>query len=222
MSLAELVPDVLLFEGGALADYLDRRADLIPGDEAMLAQQWLLRPRSLFEVEDVNPGHGMTMRDLMTGDRLEVRERTASTQLTSGDLILTRLANVGDHEEVFGGGTVVAFGERDQVIALLSGDPTPLDLVRFVARRYLPPEVRTPEGDPLESVEGTYTTTAPAQLRRALDARLEPAGEGTWHLLEDGPGEHRRVLGTVELAGRTLSASALSVPRYERLLDVAG
>jgi tetratricopeptide (TPR) repeat protein len=219
-TVASLVPDVLLFEGGALADYLGRRRDLIPDDEAMLAQQWLLRPRSLFEVEAVTAGQGMSLRDLMTGDRVDVVERTASTQLKAGELLLTRVASLGDHDEVFGGGTVVSIGERDGLLELLGDDPAPLDVVRFVARRYASPEIQTSGGDPLEFVEGTYTTTAPAQLRRALDARLDPAEEGSWNLLERGSGPSRRVLGSVELTGRTLTASAMSRARYAQLLEI--
>jgi hypothetical protein len=50
--------------------------------------------------------------------------------------------------------------------------------------------------------------------------RLDPAGDGTWHLYEVGSGDRHRILGSLELAGRTLTASAMSVPRYQRLLDL--
>lgn len=219
-TVGPLVPDLLLFEGGALADYLDRRAELVPADEAMLAQQWLLRPRSLYEVEAVAAGQGLTLRDVMTGDRAQVVERSASTQLRGGELLLARVGHLVDHDEIFGGGAVVSLGEREALIALLGEAPSPLDLVRFVARRFAGPEIQTSGGDPLEFVEGTFTTTAPARLRRALDARLDPAGDGSWTLLEPGTGPTQRVLGSVELAGRTLTASAMSQARYATLLEI--
>ena len=221
-ALAELVPDVLLMEGGGLADYLDRRGVLIPEDEAILAQAWLLRPRSVFEVQAVHPGAGMSLRDLMTGDQVEVVERTGSQQLHVGDLLLTRVAPVGDHNTIFGGGTLLSFGERDQVIDLLATDPGPADVIGFVARRFQPPVVVTPEGDTLESVEGTFTTTAPAQLRRALDTHLTPAGEDSWHLLHGDPDQQQRVLGTLDLLGKTLTVFALSAARYQHLIGVLG
>jgi SEC-C motif/Tetratricopeptide repeat len=42
-----LLTDLIVMEGGGLADYLDRRGALLPADEVMTAQQWLLRPRSV-------------------------------------------------------------------------------------------------------------------------------------------------------------------------------
>ena len=76
-----LVMDVVLFEGGAFAEFLEVRGSLLPDDERLLAEQWLLVDRSVFEVERVNPGESITVRDVRNGDVHEVRERTASRQL---------------------------------------------------------------------------------------------------------------------------------------------
>ena len=79
-----LVMDVVLFEGGAFAEFLQVRGSLLPDDERLLAEQWLLVDRSVFEVERVNPGESITVRDVRNGDVHEVRERTASRQLKAG------------------------------------------------------------------------------------------------------------------------------------------
>ena len=63
-----LVGDAVLFEGGAFADFVEQRGYLLPEDERLLAEQWLLVERSVFEVVDVRPGEGLTVRDLRTGD----------------------------------------------------------------------------------------------------------------------------------------------------------
>ena len=73
-----LVMDAVLFEGGAFAEFLEVRGSLLPDDERLLAEQWLLVDRSVFEVERVNPGESVTVRDVRNGDMHEVRERTAS------------------------------------------------------------------------------------------------------------------------------------------------
>ncbi|HWT49063.1 MAG TPA: SEC-C domain-containing protein, partial [Mycobacterium sp.] len=45
-----LVLDAVLFEGGAFAEFLEMRGALLPDDERLLAEQWLLVDRSVFEV----------------------------------------------------------------------------------------------------------------------------------------------------------------------------
>nr|WP_085998418.1 SEC-C domain-containing protein [Rhodococcus sp. JVH1] len=83
-----LVADVVMFECGAFARFVAERGVLLPADELLLAQQWLLAERSVHEVEAVRPGEGLTLRDVRTGDRLEVTERTASRQLRGRRLLL--------------------------------------------------------------------------------------------------------------------------------------
>lgn len=67
-----LLESAMLFEGGVLETFLEHRLHLLPEDERLLAQQWLLSTRSIFEVTHVVPGEGFTARDTRTGDRHEV------------------------------------------------------------------------------------------------------------------------------------------------------
>lgn len=218
-TVVEILPDAVLFEGGALADYLDRRRALIPADELMLAQGWLLRPRSVFDVEEVMP-EGLGLRDLMTGDRTEVFERAASKELKRGDLILTRVAPMVEDNRIYGGVIPIQLGERDALLALLAEEPTPPDMIGFVARRFRMPSLVTPEGEPMVSAVGTYTTTAPKRLRSALDARFQANGDDTWDLVEDGRAGGTRVLASLTLTGRTLEVSAMSEARFARVLEI--
>ncbi|MDV8023784.1 SEC-C domain-containing protein [Rhodococcus sp. IEGM 1330] len=77
------VSDVVLFEGGKFAEFVSSHGPLLPADELMLAQQWLLVERSIHEIESVSPGEGMSLRDICTGDRHDIKERSASRQLTA-------------------------------------------------------------------------------------------------------------------------------------------
>lgn len=79
-----LVTDSVLFEGGAFAAFLGERGSLLPEDERLLAEQWLLTDRSVSEVESVQPGSGFVARDLRTGDLLDVLERAGSRFLKQG------------------------------------------------------------------------------------------------------------------------------------------
>lgn len=217
--MIELLSDVIVMEEEGLADYLDRRGPLLVDDEAMTAAQWLLRPRSLFEVEQVTPGEGMLLRDLVTGDRHHVKERSASRQLTAGTMLVTRIAPIGDGDVIFGGGIPILLHERSRFIDLLSGKPTAEEIVAAVAERFREPTVATTEGDLLLFVEGTLTTTSPRRLRDALDAAFTSTDDG-WQLDEPGIVGGQRVLATLRLQGRTLTVETMSEARYERVLAI--
>jgi tetratricopeptide (TPR) repeat protein len=136
---APLVTDAVLFEGGAFAEFVATRGVLLPEDERLLAEQWLLIDRSVYEVEHVQHGAGFTMRDVRTGDVHQVRERTASQTVKAGALVCARVVPTGDTIQIFGGIEPVALHERDELVTLLDSKPDTLELVAFLARRFAPP-----------------------------------------------------------------------------------
>lgn len=130
-----LVLDAVLFEGGAFAEFLEVRGSLLPDDERLLAQQWLAVERSVFEVEQVRHGQGVTVRDVRTGDTHEVREPAAGRQLKPGQLVCARVLPAGDSMQFSGGVEPVALHERDALIDLLDTEPDPVALVAQLSRR---------------------------------------------------------------------------------------
>jgi tetratricopeptide (TPR) repeat protein len=134
-----LVPDAVLFEGGAFAEFLEVRGALLPEDERLLANQWLLVERSVFEVTGVWRGEGFTVRDLRTGDAREVSDRTVSRELNVGQMICARIVPAGETMQIFGGIEPVALQDRDDLIALLDSEPEPEELVAFYSRQFAPP-----------------------------------------------------------------------------------
>ena len=179
-----LVIDVVLFEGGAFADFLQLRGSLLPDDERMLAEQWLLVDRSVFDVEKVKPGVSITVRDVRSGDVHEVRERTASRYLESGQLICARVVPAGDGMQFFGGIEPIALHERDALIDLLDTEPDPVELVTALSRRFAPATLTNTEGDPLVICEATVRLGDPDSIEGALDQTYDRVGgEGPprWH-----------------------------------------
>jgi hypothetical protein len=159
-----LVLDAVLFEGGAFAEFLAMRGSLLPDDERLLAQQWLLVDRSVFEVEQLQPGHGVTVRDVRTGDTHEVREGTASRQLQTGQLVCARVVPAGETMQFSGGIEPVAPHERDQLIDLLDTEPDPVTLVAQLSRRFAPPTLANTEGDPPAICEVSVRVDDPAGI----------------------------------------------------------
>lgn len=224
-----LVCDATLFEGGAFAAFLEERGALLPDDERLLAAQWLLAERSVFEVEAVNPGAGFTARDLRTGDRLEVRERSASRALQAGTLICARLVPAGDTVQCFGGMEPVALHQRDELLELLDDEPGPEELVALLSGRFAPPVLQNTEGHPLVFCDATLYTDDAAALAAALDATYDRE-EGDHEEGDRGDGERRwfehvtthgmeRIRATITLDGSEVVVEANSEIRMDHVLD---
>ncbi len=194
-----LVMDVVLFEGGAFAEFLQVRGSLLPDDERLLAEQWHLVDRSVFEVETVNKGESVTLRDIRNGDVHEVRERTASRQLKAGQLICARVVPAGDSMQIFGGLEPIALHERDALVDLLDSEPDPVELVAALSRRFAPVTLTNTEGEPLVLCEVTVRPGDPDGLAAALDdtyVRVVGEEPPRWHEYVDthGIGHVRAVL----------------------------
>lgn len=213
-----LVIDAVLFEGGAFAEFLLARGSLLPDDERLLAEQWLLVDRSVFEVERVNPGASITVRDVRNGDVHEVRERTASRQLKAGRLICTRVVPAGDSMQFFGGVEPIALHERDPLIELLDSEPDPVELVDALSRRFAPATLTNTEGEPLVICEATVRVDDADGLAAALDKTYDRVdGETRWHesVTSRGTPHIRAVL---VRDGDTLRVETNSAERMDRVV----
>lgn len=213
-----LVTDAVLFEGGAFAAFLEERGVLLPPDERLLGEQWLLAERSLWEVEDVSAGSGFRARDLRTGDRVDVRERAASRTLSRGLLVCGRLVPAGDTVQCFGGMEVVSLHERDMLLKLLDSEPEPAEIVGFLSARFAPPELQNTEGDPLVFCEATLRSPDPAGLSAALDStydRDENASLWREHVITHGMD---RIRATVEVVEDQVRVETNSEARQDRVL----
>ena len=212
-----LFVDAVLFEGGAFADFLATRGVLLPDDERLLAEQWQLSPRSLFEVQEVESGRRVQVRDVRTGDVYDVHERTASRELRPGQLICTRVAPAPETYEFFGGIEPVALHERDQLINVLDSDPDPVDLVEFLSRRFAPPTMVNTEGDLLTLCEATVRVNA--DIEPLLDNAYDRVEEDTpaWldHVMTHG---NSHISATLTLDGDRLAVQTNSERRMDRVL----
>ncbi len=215
-----LVIDTVLFEGGAFAEFLQTRGSLLPDDERLLAEQWLLVDRSVFEVEAVRRGRGVTVRDVRTGDTYQVREATASRQLKAGQLVCTRVLPAADTWQFFGGIEPVALHERDRLVDLLDSESDPVTLVATLSARFAPPALVNTEGDPLALCEAIVRVRAPGAIEAALDDtydRVDDGGPPRWfeHVTTDGL---QRVRATLVLDSDTLRVETNSEQRMDRVL----
>ena len=192
---------------------------LLPDDERLLAAQWLLVDRSVFDVTAVRRDQGFTVRDLRTGDTYQVRDRTASRNLEPGMLICTRVVPAGDTMQVFGGIEPVTLQDRDALLDLLDDEPEPEDLVAFLARRFAPPTLANTEGDPLVFRDVVLTVSEPDGLAAALDEtfRRPVTDEPSW-ISERPVDGMERIAATLQLTGSELHVRTNSDRRMTDVL----
>lgn len=215
-----LVADALLFEGGAFREYLTERGVLLPEDELLLAQQWLLCERSVWEIESVTPDSGFRARDLRTGDRADVRERMGSRSLKPGMLVCTRIVPAGDTMQCFGGIEIVSMQERDWLLELFDREYESGELIAALSAKFAPPTLQNTEGEPLMQCEAVIHPSDPQQFAAALDEHYERDGDGEpWleHVITHGM---RRIRAFIRRDGETFTVEANSTARYERVIAV--
>lgn len=87
--------DLAAFDGGVLRRFLDLHGAWLVDDERELAESWASSRRRLLEVLEVRAGVGVRLGDGVTGESLEVPDRTMSQHLRRGDLLLGRLLDEG-------------------------------------------------------------------------------------------------------------------------------
>jgi hypothetical protein len=221
-----LIADSVLTEGGRFHEWLAERGALLPSDEALLAGQWALVDRSVFEVTEVRLDEGMTVRDVRTGDVIDVQERLGTHGLEVGWYLLARPLPTGTGaNQFFGGITIVPDSMLDRFIELLDDEPTPAQLLLLVAEAEAPPTLSNRDGHATVFCESTWTVPDVETATEALDSAFEPGDvAGRWTWLQDGEDDSaitvhggRTVLGTLALEGDRLTASTNSVERADAI-----
>lgn len=193
----------------------------------------------LYEVEGVQPGAGVRLVDLWTGARLFVIERTATEYMLTWDLLGARVAPDGAGGNVFEGGLYLYPAEAKSEIVShfrrlyrrhqrrFPDDDSSgffrkhgmvfnhlwLDLVAFPE----PPQIVTPEGDPLIFCRSVFDTDQPADVCAAIraqpDVRTIEDGRLVWSEAGD---DGDRILGTWACEGNRLVLETTSRQRAER------
>lgn len=217
-----LVLDVALFEGGVFAEYLATRGHLLPADELLLAQQWLLTERSAYEAIEVEPGVSVTFRDLRTGDVVTAADSVASQTLKPGHLVCCHLLPQPDGDHAIHSIDPIGLHERSVLLELLDEDEVdPELLVAFLSRHLAPPALINSDGHPLILCDVQLASTDPAALSAALDARFGPADvaddESSWADRLEVEGTET-IRATLTLADDHLTLSTNSTERRDLVL----
>lgn len=211
-----LLADIVLFDRGQLARFLDVRGALLPEAERTLGRSWLASRRSLHEVQAVSPGNGLAVRDLGSdGDPVEVRDRSLSRQVEPLDLVCMRLLPDGSGGVVATDGIRVPRLQRRHVLHLLeTGDG--LRLLRWVSAPAPMPRLHNTEGEPLRLVTIEYRLPDPSAALVALERTLRAEDDGRFVETVTRRGEDW-IRGSITIDGARATIEANSTKRAARL-----
>lgn len=224
---SELVADITLCEGGVWARFLAERHELLPDDEALLAARWQLVERSLFEVERAGPDR-LHLRDVRTGDRIEVTNTRNDRQSSPGTMLLGRPVPVDDTWRAYSGFVVVS-GVFVQAVLDALDERDPFALAEVIGRCFAPPTIQNTDGQPLHFHEITWRIDDVAATRTALDDGVLTANpDGTYALVRNSANQNDTVIASCKLAdpmladptpvGPTLTAEVNSDERADEII----
>ncbi len=229
--------------GRRLVDrFLSTRGRLLPVSQVAalvaLGGSWA----SLFEVESVQTGVGMGLADLLSGESIQVREISLTSQVKRWDVLFAWVLPIGDHLELTGAGCVVPRIHLKAVRAALDDEIdrlrrrrpgvaqrdlvgeaawAPLRVLRRAIADFRLPELRTMHGDKLLFCKAHYDVRDEDRVRRLLgsSSELEEDDAGWGWVDRDGHpdlGEGPLSLGQIRLGRSGLVLETMSRERLER------
>lgn len=189
------VIDLALHEHGMLAEFLEDRAGLLPDDEALLASQWVLTARSVFEIVSVD-GERMALRDIGTGDMVNLVNVKRSNGTRVGSTMVGRPLPVGDTHRGFGGFIPVPRASVNPILdAIATGEPDAV--VGEIAATMQPMQIRNTSGEEIVLHRLRWSVDDRAELDSALaGAGFDADGRGGWALTADTTGMKQAVVAT--------------------------
>jgi hypothetical protein len=129
--LDPLTQDLGLFECGVLEEFLDVRGVLLPADELALGRCWIGIRRSLYEITAVRRDERrLSLRDLVTGDRLDVAEE-GGVRYVPGLVVYARVGTDGQAPCILDA-LPIPTDLRKGMLDLLGRDPDPVEVVTWL------------------------------------------------------------------------------------------
>ena len=122
--------DFMIHEGGLLGRFLQNRAEVLPPSELERLRSWQAGRRDLYEIVDVDPGVGMNLRNMRTGDGQQIVEQNSSQEAELGQLLLLRLETINGVTTSYGQGILVPGNHGDRVLEIME-DLDIEDLLRW-------------------------------------------------------------------------------------------
>ncbi len=214
--------DVALHENGWAEDFLEGCHELLPDDEVLLAQQWMLVNRSVFEVESAQ-GNLWQLRDLATGDSLTMSNMTYDAEPNPGHILLGRPLPVGDTYRAMGGLMPIPSSAVREALAMIDSQ-SGYELVEFIGSLHRAPEIRNTDGEVMQLTDiywrlPTDEELSPSDVAQALSTAGFREGDGEWELLRHSPNQSGAIEASVWVEEGRLVGHVNSAERAEALIE---
>lgn len=207
-----LAVDLMLFEEGVLADYLEQRGSLMPADERALVEGWLDARLGLYETLDTTPDRSVTLRRLPDGEPLILTDRLLSHNISRLDLVLARLLDDGAGPAILSTPRLIPRHMRPQLLEVLeAGEIDAYDVTAALAPPGMP-QLRTSEGEEVVLCSARYEVAdVDAVWQRLVDGGLVDDDDDLVELSDD------ILRGRLRRAGDAVTIETNSLERLRRL-----
>ena len=226
---SEFTADLALHEGEELQEFLSERDELLPDDEALLAAQWMLVDRGLFEVERTGEDF-IELLDIGRGEHVTVTNTNPSDYTRPGIVLMGRPLPVGDTWRAFGGFVEIPRTMvKPMLTAIDSGDP--FAIAELLGTSFAPPQMANTDGEELVFHQLEWllgydfdaspdVSTIDTALISAGFRREDREGDPAWSLIRDTENQQRTYVSTLLLEDGLLKGEANSDARAEELIEL--
>jgi plasmid stability protein len=216
----------------AIEEYLRRRGGRLPEDERALVDAFRNARYSLWEIQRVDRGRGIEVKDYFAGDTLFISDVTSSREAAQWDCLIGYLYQRDGRWELFSDGLRVPRLQLAKVVEVVESGARDVKLppadyfrshshewgrvVTRIATEWLDGvEVTNAEGDALEFCEAVYEVTEPVAVEAALlAAGMFEADESDNLVWLETPGATEgRVFGYIAIADGRLRLESNSRKR---------
>ncbi|MGH2701595.1 MAG: SEC-C metal-binding domain-containing protein [Actinomycetota bacterium] len=208
--------DVAVFDLGLLDEYLDGRGVLLPDDERELARSWLKTRRSAYEVISVTARRGCRLRDLLTGDEMDVDDPEGWDFYQPLEILLARLVPAGLTHVFFGSPTVVPRPQRYSLVAMLKEDDSWEGIVEWRLASTRRPHLVNMEGEDVEMCRALFEISDRGDAAAALERALPEEEEGRFVSKVEVDGQVY-IRGWISLEDDSLEVTTNSLERFEEM-----
>ncbi|MFT3854427.1 MAG: SEC-C domain-containing protein [Ilumatobacteraceae bacterium] len=210
-----LLDDILLHEDGVLAEFLAARDRVLPDDEALLAAQWVLVDRGVFEIVEIG-ATWMGLRNVASGDEIRVVNLRPAPALRTGALVVGRPLPVGETFRAFSG--VVPLDTRHLDAMLHAIDTGGVSAIADVLSvMFAPPRLSNTDGHDLVAHTIRWRVQVAAVPEALAQAGVHADGPGRWTLVRDAADRGSTVIASLWLDGTELVGEVNS---SERAIDL--
>ena len=213
-----MVVDAMAWDDRNLSAYHTRRGPILPPEDAVIVSALAESRRDLWVVAASDPGRQLSLRNVRSGEEVQVEEGHGAVDYPVGSKLLVRVVELPSGSWLYGMVYPVPEEEVQEVSAMLEEGMDSWDLVQWYAEGSSSPgAMSNTSGEEIVFCSVTARLPDPGAAATILDRHLEKDGDGAWVEKEDTELMEDAIVGTFTIEGDLLAYGANSVQRFARI-----